>query len=195
MKAKLILASSSPRRKWLLQKLGLRFSIQVAPIDEKPRRNEIPLKYVKRMAKEKAKACIKTFEPSGYVVSADTIVVSKNNRILGKPRNKAEALRMLGELSGRPHQVITAYCIGFRGTLFVRAVRTRVTIRNLSRKEILAYFATGECMDKAGAYAAQEAGMAIIEKIHGSYTNVVGLPAAEFIRDLRKIGYKNGTVK
>ena len=183
----LLLASSSPRRVELLRSAGFVFSTQSPNIDERMRRDESPKNLVMRLAKEKALVCQR---PGLTVVAADTTVVSPNGvSILGKPRDKKDALRMLGLLQGKTHRVWTGYCVTDGKKAVVRAVATRVTFRPLTLGERRAYVETGEPMDKAGAYAAQGVGMTLIRKISGSYTNVIGLPVCEVISTLRLFGH------
>lgn len=189
----LILASASPRRRELLAALGRPFQVIAPDIDETPRPGERPHAYARRAAAEKAAAVAarlpaRTGAPR-IVIGCDTIV-AVGDRILGKPCDAAEARRMLRALSGRWHCVISGLCVLFEGpngawrerTL---AVATRVRFRRLSRDEIAAYVASGEPMDKAGAYAIQGGAAGMVAEIRGSYTNVVGLPLAELIQMLR----------
>lgn len=182
---------------------------------ESTRDGEPPKALVSRLAREKARAVADRIVARGplLVIAADTTVVAPDGgAILGKPRDPADARRMLGLLSGKSHVVLTGYCVqpvdwpGKVGRL-LRVVRSRVRLRALSRRDIEAYVRTGEPMDKAGAYAAQGVGMALIESIQGSYTNVVGLPLCQLLTDLergfqlalfpeRKAGkWKKGTIK
>jgi septum formation protein len=193
MKTKIILASTSPRRIDLMKQVGLHCEVKSPDADETPRRGESPAKLVARLAREKAQSVAKKSKPSKssntLIIAADTIVVDPSGKtILNKPRNTAEARKMLKMLSGKTHTVLTGYCVyeidKKTRQHMVRVVRSKVTIRKLSPKQIAAYVATGEPMDKAGAYAAQGIGMAFIEKLNGSYTNVVGLPMSQLLSDL-----------
>lgn len=194
----LLLASGSPRRKELLQKAGVSFEILVPDVDETPRRGESPKKMVARLSRDKALAAQAQLVAVGgpgskapaWILAADTTVVSHAGKNLGKPVDAEEARRMLRALQGRVHRVYTAYTIVSGKKAHTRVVETRVHIRKLTAQEQEAYLATGESMDKAGAYAAQGHGMILIEKIVGSYTNVVGLPVAEVMADLRKLGFR-----
>jgi septum formation protein len=185
---RIVLASSSPRRIELLTQLGLRFETRSPDVDEEPRRGESPRALVARLARDKAGAVDGQLGGgSRLVIAADTIVVAPGGkRVLGKPRDRAEAARMLRAIAGKTHEVLTGYCLLAPEDSVVRVVRSSVRIRKLSGAEIEAYLSTGESMDKAGAYAAQGHGAALIEEIRGSYTNVVGLPVAQLALDLEK---------
>jgi septum formation protein len=188
----LVLASASPRRAELLSRLGLRISIQPAAIDETARPDERPLDYVKRLAEEKLVASRALMDPASSeaelpVLAADTIVVL-GGKILGKPGGPEEAGQMLQSLSGRRHEVITGYRVA-RGTQSAgRAVSTAVSFRLVGAEEVAAYVASGEWRGKAGGYAVQGIAAIFAAEIRGSFTNVVGLPLAEVIADLRAVG-------
>jgi septum formation protein len=191
---RIILASTSPRRIEMLKSIRLPFQAAAPDTDEKPKRGETPRALVLRLAREKAESVANRFEPrknerSTIVIAADTIVVAPGGRrILGKPRDRAEALRMLGWLAGRTHTVYTGYCVYRVGTRpIARVVSSRVTMRKLTRGDIRRYVDAGESMDKAGAYAAQGFGATLIDRIAGSYTNVVGLPMAQLLLDLERV--------
>ncbi|OFZ81048.1 MAG: septum formation protein Maf [Bdellovibrionales bacterium RIFOXYD1_FULL_53_11] len=192
----LVLASTSPRRIELLKNAGFDFVLAKPDADESRRRGESPKAMALRLAQLKAMSVAALFSndrKTAIILSADTIVVAPDGKtVLGKPRNARDAARMLKLLSGRTHTVITAYCLVSSNSRrkLTRAVSTRVTFRPLSGREISSYIKTREPMDKAGAYAAQNAGMTIIKSIRGSYTNVVGLPVAEVLSDLRRAGLK-----
>ncbi|MFH0960515.1 MAG: Maf family protein [Pseudomonadota bacterium] len=186
---KIILASASPRRKELLEAIGIEFVVRPSQVEEFMYPEESPERQVQRLAAEKAADIAKKYAGS-WVLGADTIVVI-DGRILGKPSDRAEAESMLSTLSGRTHNVFTGYSImnlSFPGSNIVGFSRSEVMIRKLSHDEIQGYVDTGEPMDKAGAYAIQGVGAAIVEKVCGSYTNVVGLPLCEVARDLKKLG-------
>lgn len=185
---KIVLASGSPRRRELLRDLGLRFEVRAPDVDETRRSGESALRYVRRMAQSKHEAMAQRF-PQKVVLSADTIVVLGKN-VLGKPKNRQDAARMLRALSGKVHQVLTAVCVGARGRSCLHVARTNVRFRRLSAQQISAYLRSGESMDKAGAYGAQGVGRVLIAAIQGSYTNVIGLPTAETVQLLRKRGVK-----
>ncbi len=179
----LILASASPRRRELLTQAGFSFQVESIPVAEDPRPGEDPIHLVKRLAREKAQAVFSAAthrhatEDSLLVLGADTVVVC-DHEILGKPADDADAARMLRLLAGRTHQVITGVCLISSLGVEVAAETTRVTMLTLSEEEILAYIATGEPMDKAGAYAIQGHASRWIPRIVGCYFNVVGLPLA-----------------
>ncbi|MEW6426843.1 MAG: nucleoside triphosphate pyrophosphatase [Thermodesulfobacteriota bacterium] len=184
----LLLASASPRRRQMLEHLGLTFTADTADIDESLTRGENPRDFVLRLAGDKA-VTVAGRHPDSWVLAADTVVVI-GNTIMGKPADDADAARMLGQLSGRTHQVWTGYCLfccqGER--LRRRAVMTEVEFRPLSEALIRAYVASGEPLDKAGGYGIQGLAAAMVGAIRGSYTNVVGLPLAEVIEDLLDLG-------
>jgi len=175
----LILASASPRRHELLATLGLDFSIIVPEIDETAISGERPRTFAERMAKEKAGAV----EAEGVIIAADTIVV-QNDTILGKPTDSSHAHEMLTALSGGHHEVITGVCVKNDAHAVIFSVGTQVVFRILEEAEIISYIATGEPMDKAGAYAIQGGAAHMIQSINGSYTNVVGLPLCELYETL-----------
>ena len=188
----LILASSSPRRRELLTRAGIAFEVQAAEINEGLRHGESPKEYAQRLAHEKART-VAALRPKDFILGADTIVLV-DDEILGKPRDEGDATRMLRLLSGRAHEVLTAVCLispagGTRKSAEdVRAETTRVYMHELSDAEIAAYIASGEPMDKAGAYAIQGLASRWIFKIEGDYSNVVGLPVALVFRMLRAAG-------
>jgi septum formation protein len=174
----LVLASRSPRRKELLGVLGVSFSIVVPTIDESPRAEESPENYVVRVAREKARDVASRVSRS-VVLSADT-VVTIDGEILGKPHDRADAIRMLARLSGREHQVFTAVCVinQLSGEMREGLETTAVSFRKLSPQEIEDYIERENVMDKAGAYAIQGFASVFIPRISGSYSNVMGLPLA-----------------
>ena len=174
----LVLASASPRRQELLRNAGISFVVQPADIDETPRAGEAPREYAERLAREKALA-VWRLRSQDIVLGADTIVVI-DERILGKPADAADARRMLRMLSGRVHRVITGVCVvgPVAGEERTTSEATLVTMNELSDEEIRDYVATGEPMDKAGAYAIQGMASRWIPRIEGDYSNVVGLPVA-----------------
>jgi septum formation protein len=179
---KIILASTSPRRIELLKQLGISFEVISPNADETPKKNETPSALVSRLALDKARSIR---SKSAIIIAADTIVVDPSGKkILGKPRSKPEAEKMLRMLQAATHTVLTGYCLLEGSHSRVKVVRSRVKMRALSARQIRAYVATGEPMDKAGSYAAQGRGMALIEKINGSYANVVGLPICQVVQDL-----------
>lgn len=172
---KLILASGSPRRAELLRQAGLDFEIIVPHTDEAPRPSEEPSHFVCRTAREKAESISAT---DAVILAADTAVVA-GERILGKPENATAAKDMLRSLSGSTHDVMTGVCLRLAEDTICFHTETRVTFRVLSEAEISAYVATGEPMDKAGAYAIQGGAAKMVRRIDGSYSNVVGLPLCE----------------
>ncbi len=185
----LVLASASPRRQELLRNAGIAFTVQPADIDERPRNGELPVDCAQRLAQEKALAVSRSC-PQDCVLGADTIVVV-DEKILGKPRDAADAARMLRLLSGRAHEVITGVCLagpvaGSRRPV-TASETTRVTMCEISDDDIkeYIYIATGEPMDKAGAYAIQGVASRWIPRIEGDYSNVVGLPVALVYRMLQ----------
>ena len=186
--ARLILASQSPRRKYLLEQAGLRFAVIPSPFDESSLPPEEPAPYVQRLAEAKA-GDVAARHPDAWVIGADTIVAA-DNRLLGKPDSPEEARRMLARLSGKTHQVYTGYCIRRHSAdiTFSDAVCTDVTFKALSDREIEWYIRTGEPFDKAGAYAIQGMGTFLVRRINGSYSNVVGLPVCEVIEILIREG-------
>lgn len=188
MKKKIILASGSPRRREILRQIGLDFSIEPADIDEGVKPSEPPLAYAVRVAKEKAEMAGKR-TAEGIIIAADTIVVC-NNLILGKPSDPADAGRMLRMLSGRMHQVITGLAVmdAASGRMAADSAVTMVWFRELTDREIGAYIATGEPLDKAGAYGIQGMGGLLVDRIEGCYFNVVGLPISLLYRILKDFG-------
>ena len=174
---RLILGSASPRRLELLAQIGVTpDEVRPAEIDETPLKAELPRAYVERMAREKASATAAA--PEDLVLAADT-EVSVGRRILGKPSDEAEAVQFLLWLSGRRHRVTTAICLRRGSREWLRLIETRVRFKRLSDAEISSYIRSGEWRGKAGGYAIQGLAGAFIPEIHGSYTNVVGLPLAE----------------
>ena len=178
----LVLASASPRRRELLAQAGFAFSVRPAHIPEEPRANENPIAYVTRLAREKAEAVFREISsresaPPPVVLGADT-TVTLDNHILGKPADAPDAARMLHLLSGRTHLVITGVAVVTSQSTEVAAEVTAVRFLTLSDREIENYIATGEPMDKAGAYAIQGRAARWIPRIEGCYFNVVGLPLA-----------------
>jgi septum formation protein len=187
----LVLASASPRRRELLQNAGIPFIIQPSQIPEVPREGEVPQACAERLAREKALDVFRQ-RPQDFVLGADTIVIV-DSQILGKPRDAGDAARMLGLLSGRTHQVITGVCLiapNRKGSSVedTRSEITLVTMSELSDDDIQSYIATGEPLDKAGAYAIQGITSRWISRIEGDYFNVVGLPVSLVYRMLQEDG-------
>jgi len=188
MTQKIILASNSPRRKGLLTQIGLSFTVAPADVDESVLPGESPEAYAVRVALDKARIAAER-AAEGIVIAADTIVVV-GYIILGKPSGPADARRMLSMLSGRGHEVITGLAVvdAATGRFTVRTSATQVWFRELSDREIASYVATGEPLDKAGAYGIQERGALLVERIEGCYSNVVGLPLSLLGEMLREFG-------
>lgn len=185
---RIVLASASPRRLELLASAGVEFDVFASDIPEEPLPAELPADFVVRLAGDKAVATAARVE-GRWFIGADTIVVC-DGEIMGKPVDEADAVRMLKKLSGVPHEVITGYAIydKSRDGYLCKAVVTKVFFKSLRDEEIGAYVATGCPMDKAGAYAIQGGAACMVERIDGSYTNVVGLPLCEVVEDLRVLG-------
>jgi septum formation protein len=188
IECRVILASSSPRRHDLLNLVGIAHEVRAANIDETMRTREAPRRHAERLAREKASA-VATRDPNLITIGADTIVVV-NRKVLGKPKDTAQAAAMLKQLSGREHTVVTAVAVA-RGKKVRSAVEeVRVKFRRLHDDEIDAYIATGEPMDKAGAYGIQGYGATIVECVDGDYFAVMGLPLARLVALLRDLGVK-----
>jgi septum formation protein len=188
----LVLASASPRRRELLTQAGFSFTVHPAHIPEDPLPAEDPIAYVTRLAREKAESVFaelssRSSAPPRVVLGADT-TVTLDNQILAKPADSADAARMLRQLSGRTHHVITGVAVVAAGSTQVAAEVTAVRFLSLSDQEIEAYVATGEPMDKAGAYAIQGRAARWIPRIEGCYFNVVGLPLALVTALLEPLG-------
>jgi len=181
----LVLASASPRRQELLRNAGIAFEVQPAHISEDPRPGETAKACAERLAREKALAVARQ-RPHDVVLGADTVVVV-DGQLLGKPLDAADAARMLRMISGRAHDVITGVCLVVSGQWSVASEITAVAMSEISDKEIAEYVATGEPMDKAGAYAIQGVASRWIPRIEGDYSNVVGLPVALVWRMLQEI--------
>jgi len=184
----LILASASPRRRELLELIGLNFDVVPGDVDEAFREGETPQDHVRRLSREKAEAVSERY-PDAWVLGADTVVVA-DGEVLGKPRTRDEARSMLCKLSGKAHQVYSGFTLLKKkgGTVFTDSVESTVTFKELSPEEMEWYIETDEPYDKAGGYAVQGMGAALIREIHGSYTNVVGLPLCEVVDALRQVG-------
>jgi septum formation protein len=181
----LVLASASPRRRELLSQLGLRFTVAAADLDETPLAGEAAEAYVLRLARAKARAVAER-SPGAWVLAADT-TVALGPELLGKPQDAAEAREMLSRLSGRTHAVYTGVALAGRADA-ATVVRTDVTFRTLSAREIAWYADTGEPLDKAGAYAVQGRGGFLVAAVNGSPTNVIGLPLGETLELLARAG-------
>lgn len=179
----IILASQSPRRRELLASAGIPFVIRVAGIDESAQAGELPQQYVRRIAARKALAVPKHGDEC--VLGADT-TVTVDGRILGKPTDAQDAAGMLRQLSGRTHEVLTGICMRYRSGIVIDASVTEVEFARISEEDIGAYVASGEPMDKAGAYAIQGIASRYVVRIDGCYANVVGLPVSLVFKYLRK---------
>ncbi len=184
----ILLASGSPRRREILENLGFIVNKLFAEIDETPHHNENAMDYVRRMAIEKNRAAVAQFGSTEQaILSADT-TVAFNGNILGKPDNAAHARDILHTLSGQTHQVLTAVCVSRAGQEYITVQSSDVTFKPLSEAEIAAYIATGEPLDKAGAYGIQGLGGAFVAHLSGSFTGVMGLPVFETLALLRESG-------
>ncbi len=180
-----VLASASPRRRALLKQVGLSFEVQASDVDETiPEDGVDPERFCKELALRKAQAVASQLQEA-IVIGADTVVV-RGDKVLGKPVDKEDARRMLRALRGKTHRVITGVAVvnSDTGRYLVDSEVTRVKMRPYSDSEISAYLATGEPMDKAGAYGIQGRGALLVEGIHGCYYNVVGLPLVKVARML-----------
>ena len=192
---KLVLASASPRRAELLRNAGIAFRVEVPNLEEAPEPGEAPDAYARRLARDKARV-VAPLCPGELVLAADTVVVA-GDHLLEKPLDSADAARMLRLLSGRTHRVITGVCLlfletrnGKLETVFedVRSETTQVTFASLREEEIQAYVATGQPLDKAGAYGIQEFASRFVTRVDGCYFNVVGLPVQLVYRMLQEHG-------
>jgi septum formation protein len=186
--ATIVLASASPRRSELLESAGISFQVAPADICEDALPEEEPVDYVLRLAEEKATAAARRND-GRFFIGADTIVLA-DGEIMGKPKDAADAQRMLKKLSGVGHEVVTGFAIydKEREGAVREAVRTKVFFKHLREEEISSYIATGCPFDKAGAYAIQGGAAHMVQRIDGSYTNVVGLPLCEVVEALRVLG-------
>ncbi len=183
--AKIILASASPRRRELLAQAGFEFEVVTSDVDEVADPSLTPDKLVMSLARQKAQAVAQN-RADCAVIGSDTVVVL-DGKVLGKPRDEADAVRMLESLSGRKHEVYTGVCIAFAGETHCFFERTSVNFCELDGEQIKAYVATGEPMDKAGAYGIQGKGCVLVEGIEGDYFNVVGFPVSRFCREYKKL--------
>lgn len=182
----LILASASPRRRDLLHNLGLHFDVIPADVDESYGPNEVPFDVVQRLSVAKADAVGRLY-PDALVIAADTVVVYRDE-ILGKPTGEAENHAFISRLSGRTHEVFTGHAAQLGEKRHDWVVQTAVRFRTLSEGEIDRYVATGEGLDKAGGYAVQGYGSALVREIRGCYFNVVGLSVSAVVELSRKLG-------
>lgn len=187
---KIILASASPRRKELLEKLQIPFAVEVSNYKEDNHLKLNPLELAKTLSLGKAEAVAEKHKgENALIIGADTFVVL-NNKVLGKPHTFKRAKAMIKKMSGKTHSVITGFTlIDLKsGKKISKAVESKVYFRKLTEEEIDTYVRTGKPLDKAGAYAIQEAGCVLIERIKGDYTNIVGLPLPSLIKELKKFG-------
>ena len=191
---RVVLASSSPRRHDLLELIGIKHEVIPANIDESVRGRESPAKHAERLAREKARV-IAGRDPKCVAIAADTIVLI-DKKILGKPANSVDAGSMIRLLSGRVHTVVTAVAVARVKEIVSAVEKVSVTFRELTDDEIDAYIATGEPMDKAGAYGIQGFGATIVERIDGDYFAVMGLPIVRLVSLLAEVGvrYRFGSV-
>jgi septum formation protein len=186
------LASASPRRRELLQQIGVSFRLVGTELDETPRLSEAPAAYVSRLAAAKADAgWLSRSAAIAPVLAADTAVVL-DGAILGKPRDRDDAEHMLLQLSGRTHEVMTAVAVRSTSGNQIKVSRSLVTFRDLDAAEVRAYWDTGEPRDKAGAYAIQGFGAIFIADLRGSYSGVMGLPLFETAELLKAFGFRLG---
>jgi septum formation protein len=181
---RVVLASASPRRRELLRLIGVEHEVRPADIDESMRPGEMPREHTERLAREKAAAI---HVGDDVTIGSDTIVVVDGD-VLGKPRDRSDAARMLRRLSGRSHVVLTAVAVRWRDAQASAVEEAAVTFRPLSADEIEQYIDTGEPMDKAGSYGIQGFGATIVERVDGDYFAVMGLPLNRLVRLLRQIG-------
>ena len=181
----LILASQSPRRRELLGLTGLDFTVRVADIDETMDPGKAPFDEVARVSRLKAEAVAR--KPGDVVIAADTIVVC-GDEVLGKPRNGEDAFRILSLLSGRSHEVMTGMTVLRGDEVITHTEVTKIHFRELSPAEIRAYIASGEPMDKAGAYGIQGGAALFADQMEGDYYNVMGLPVCRLAMILRSLG-------
>ncbi|BBQ47681.1 Maf-like protein [Acinetobacter pittii] len=183
--AHIVLASSSPRRKELLQQLGLDFEIYSPDIDESVHENELVHHYVERLAREKAQTVLKLF-PEAIVIAADTSL-GLDGQIIGKPESKNHAFEIWKQLSGRWHDVFSGLCVATQQQMLSQVVQTQVEFQHLTTQDMEDYWTTGEPVGKAGGYAIQGIASQYIPQIQGSYSNVVGLPLYEFAQLFKRV--------
>ncbi len=188
---KLILASTSPRRRDLLREAGFGFSVEPPGVVERGLENETPAEQARRLARDKARAVASRVAEGSCVLAADTLVVL-DGVVLGKPRDERHAVEMLLQLAGRTHEVLTGFAVALatEGPVEVGVERSRVELRTLSRAEAETYAATGEPLDKAGAYALQGLGGRVVAAVEGLRSNVLGLPLEAVVPILEALGVK-----
>lgn len=186
--AQIVLASGSPRRRELLERIGITdFLVRVPEVEEYVPEGLLPSQVVEYISKEKAEVAARLCEPEEIVITADTMVFLGHSR-LGKPRDDAHALEMLTALQGRRHTVCTGLTVCQGGRSFTESESTDVFFRSASQAELQSYIATGEPMDKAGAYGVQGRGALLVERLEGDFFNVMGLPVLRLSRMLERFG-------
>jgi septum formation protein len=183
---KIILASKSPRRKKILEQVGLNFEVAASDFDESQIEFETPQEMVEKLSFEKAKV-IAQRNPGAIIIGADTVVIFRKE-IIGKPKSKADAVRILKLLSGNTHEIITGFTVIEDKKSITKHITSKIKFKKLNEDEIKAYVATGEPMDKAGGYGIQERGGLFMENITGDYFNVVGLPISALAEVLKEFG-------
>ncbi|MEP7002770.1 MAG: Maf family protein [bacterium] len=188
MSPRVILASQSPRRRELLTLVGIAHEVRPADIDEAYLAGEAPRAHCERLAREKA-AVVALESPDALIIGSDTIVVVDGD-VLGKPRNEMEAAAMLSRLSGRTHTVLTAVAVVWRGVERAAVEEVEVTFHPITPPDIVAYIATREPMDKAGAYGIQGFGATIVSRVDGDYFAVMGLPLQRLVRVMAELGVR-----
>ena len=186
--AQIVWASGSPRRRELLERIGITdFLVRVPEVEEYVPEGLLPSQVVEYISKEKAEVAARLCEPEEIVITADTMVFLGHSR-LGKPRDDAHALEMLTALQGRRHTVCTGLTVCQGGRSFTESESTDVFFRSASQAELQSYIATGEPMDKAGAYGVQGRGALLVERLEGDFFNVMGLPVLRLSRMLERFG-------
>lgn len=188
MPLRLVLASASPRRRDILRQLGLDPEVRPADVDERLLPGEDPAEHVRRLAREKAARVLES-EPDALVIAGDTVVV-RDGEVLGKPTDADEAVAMLLSLSGKTHQVLSGLAIAGADHAVDAVTRTSVRFRTFGQDTARGYVATGEPMDKAGAYGIQGLGAALVEGVEGDYYSIVGLPVAALLRLFERMGWR-----
>jgi nucleoside triphosphate pyrophosphatase len=185
---KIVLASASPRRKELLEKLGLEFTVEPSNSDENIQPGVDPHELAKSLSREKARLVARNHRDA-LVIAADTFILL-DGMVLGKPASETEARELLEEMNGRQHSVITGFTVmeAMSNKVISESVETEVYIRKMTLQEIDSYVKTGEPLDKAGAYAIQGLGSVIVERIEGDYFNVIGLPLSALAESLKEFG-------
>lgn len=176
-KKKIILASQSPRRKWLLEQIGLDFEVLIPNFDENIEGKKFSRNLIEFLALQKAKSVAESIDKKALIIAADTVVIL-GSKILGKPKDEADAENMLKQLQNRVHKVVTAVAIidKYEEKTLINSAISKVKFRKITEREIKDYIKTGEPMDKAGAYGIQVYGSLFVEKVEGCYNNIVGLP-------------------